>query len=206
MPRRSDSSVPADAGRDFVRKMGATAYTPLEAMLDAAVLPWQPAYRAEVSSISASIRPEAQRLFDADTARLLAEDPERRDLISPAPWRNSLRILGFLSAATTLAGVLIAAGGGPRNQPPVDASVTAVVVGVTSALTFLLVGASMLFPSKMGVPNRLASLSSTPSPRCWRAKRPGSTRRGCAPHRQEHWACRSPLTRRTSTCTSDTRS
>ncbi len=68
MTRRSDSSVPADAGRDFVRKMGATAYTPLEAMLDAAVLPWHPAYRAEVSSISASIRPEAQRLFDADTA------------------------------------------------------------------------------------------------------------------------------------------
>lgn len=159
MAMQQGSGVPPGAGRDFPRKVGATAYTPLEAMLDAEVVSWHPPYRAEVQKISAGIRPEAQRLFDADTARLLAEDPSRQDLIAPAQWRNGLRILGFLAAAATLAGIVIAAGISPRNQPSVDASVVAVTVGMTSTLALLLVGASMLFPSKMGVPNRLASIS-----------------------------------------------
>ncbi|WP_424463949.1 hypothetical protein [Pseudoclavibacter helvolus] len=159
MTMQQGSGVPPGAGRDFPRKVGATAYTPLEAMLDAEVVSWHPPYRAEVRSISEGIRPEARRLFDADTARLLAEDPGRQDLIAPAQWRNGLRILGFLAAAATLAGIVIAAGISPRNQPSVDASVVAVTVGVTSTLALLLVGASMLFPAKMGVPNRLASIS-----------------------------------------------
>lgn len=151
--------VPPDAGRDFAQNVGATAYTPLEAMLGAEVVSWQPAFRAKVRSISEGIRIEAQRRFDADTARLLAEDPRRRDLISPAQWRTSLRILGFLASAATLAGIVIAAGVSPRHQPPVDASVVAVVIGVTSTLALVLLGASMAFPSRMGVPNRLASIS-----------------------------------------------
>ncbi|MEV7693567.1 hypothetical protein AB0N73_09585 [Microbacterium sp. NPDC089189] len=158
MTDHGDLGAHTGAGSRFTQHPAGSRETPVEAILDAAVVSWYPPYQAEVHAIREGLRADVKQEFAADTARLLAEDPSRRDLLAPAAWRDALRLLGFLAGATTIACILTALGFARRNEP-IDASTVAVTVAVASTIALAALGASLLFPSRMGVPSRLASIS-----------------------------------------------
>ncbi|MCI2958404.1 hypothetical protein MN032_11935 [Agromyces atrinae] len=151
--------IESGVGRRFGERPTGNLDAPVEAIIDAAAVSWYPPFAAEVAAIRAAFEREARSEMESTTAAMIASDPRRRDTVTPAPWRTGLRVLGFLAGATALAGILISLGVSRRNQPPIDASVAAVVVGIASVIALVCLGASLLTPSRMGVPNRMTSIS-----------------------------------------------
>lgn len=159
MTNPGEVGVHVGAGRSFAQHPAGSADTPIEAILDAAVVSWYPPYRAKALGARERLRSDAKSTFAAKTAELLAEDPSRRDLLAPASWRNALRIIGFLAAATALASIVTGLGFTRGSQDPIDATTVAITAGVASVIALSTLGSSLLFPSRMGTPGRLVALS-----------------------------------------------
>lgn len=159
----------------------------VEGFVDAAVVSWYPPYARDVARIRETLRHEAQTEFDAAMDSFIAADPGIRDAVAPAHWRGSLRVVGFLAAATNIAGFWVALGFGRRNQPAPDASTVAVLVGITSMIALGCLGASLLFPSRMGRPNRLVSIG------LWLAAISALGSVGALYLRQDTWDASTPL-------------
>lgn len=152
----ADSAIADGRGRNVGAVARNSADLPIEAFIDREVVSWHPPYAQKVAALRAAMEPEARARWEAAVAEKIRVNPGARDELAPAPWRNALRAVGILAAAATPVGILAGLGLG-RGSTVLDPATGAVVVAVASIIAAGALGGSLVRPSRMGVPSRLAA-------------------------------------------------